>query len=114
MKFRYLASVVLSMSVLSIAFAADEGEAIFKDNGCDACHAVAKKSAGPSIREIVAKYAGDENAQAKLEKKVRAGGYGSFGTTSMPPIIEPVTDTEIKVMVGWILSQKPDTHHAYE
>jgi cytochrome c len=114
MKFRYFVAVVLSMSVLSAAFASEEGELIFRDNGCDACHAVARKSAGPSIREIVAKYAGDKHAQIWLEKKVRMGGSGSFGTTSMPPIIEPVTDKEIRVVVGWILGHKLDAQRAYD
>lgn len=107
MKFRYLAAIIVTMSVLPPAFASERGEVVFKHNGCDACHAVAKKSAGPSIKQIVAKYAGDEHAQTWLQEKVRRGGSGSFGTTSMPPIIEP-TDGEIRAMVGWILSQKLD------
>lgn len=113
MNFRYYAAVALSMTVLSTASASEVGEVVFKDNGCHACHDVAKKSAGPSIREIVTKYAGDKRAQVRLEKKVRMGGSGSFGTTSMPPIIDP-TDNEIRAMVGWILSQSQDTQRAYD
>lgn len=114
LKFRYFAAVVVSLAVSSTAFAAGEGEVIFNDNGCNSCHAVAKKSVGPSIREIVTKYAGDKQAQVRLEEKVRRGGAGSFGTTSMPPIIEPVSDGEIKSVVGWILSQKLEQHHSYD
>lgn len=114
MNFRFFIAIALSMTALSTAFASEEGEAIFKDNGCHACHDVARKSAGPSIKEIVSKYSGDRHAQVRLEKKVRRGGSGSFGTTSMPPIIEPVTDNEIKVMVSWMLSQKLDSQRAYD
>lgn len=109
---RYFAAVVVFLAVVPSAFASDKGEAIFNENGCNSCHAVAKKSAGPSIREIVTKYAGDKQAQVWLEEKVRRGGSGSFGGTIMPPIIEPVSDVEIKIVVGWILSQKLDPLHS--
>jgi len=113
MKLLYFVAAILSISASFATFASEQGEAIFKENGCDACHAAARKSAGPSIKEIVAKYAGNKHAQVWLEKKVRKGGSGSFGSTSMPPIIEP-TNSEIKVVVGWILSQKLDAQHAYD
>lgn len=111
LKFGYLAAVVASLSVFSTAQAAEIGEVIFYDNGCNSCHDMKKKSAGPSISEIVIKYAGDNRAQTWLEEKVRRGGSGSFGTTTMPPIIEPVTDEEIKIVVDWILGQKLEIPH---
>jgi len=113
LKYRYLAAVIVSLAVTPAAFASDRGEAIFIENGCNSCHAVVKKSAGPSIMEIVTKYAGDKQAQIWLEEKVRRGGSGSFGATTMPPIIEPVSDNEIRVVVGWILSQKLDSFQSY-
>jgi len=114
LKSAYLAAIVVSLSVFSTAFAAENGEIIFHDNGCNSCHYVEEKSAGPSISEIITKYAGDQRAQAWLEEKVRRGGSGSFGTTNMPPIIEPVTDEEIEIVVEWILSQKLEPHRSFD
>ena len=110
----YLAAAVVSLFTFSTALAAETGEVIFHENGCNSCHEVIKKSAGPSISEIITKYAGDRQAQAWLEEKVRRGGSGSFGTTNMPPIIEPVTDKEIEIMVEWILSQKPEPNRSFD
>lgn len=114
LKFGHLAAVVVFLSVFSTAFADETGEIIFHENGCNSCHDVKNKSAGPSISEIITKYAGDRQAQAWLEEKVRRGGSGSFGSTNMPPIIEPVTDKEIEIMVEWILSQKLEPGRSFD
>ncbi len=105
MKILYLA-VTAALSVSATAFAASDGEALFKQNNCAACHAAANKSVGPSLKDIAAKYAGDKGAQAKLETKVRNGGVGSFGTMPMPATAKSVSDGDIKTMVAWTLSQK--------
>ena len=106
MKVRYLVAMAAAMSVSVSAFAADGGEALFNKNNCSACHAAAKKSAGPSLADIVAKYKGDKGAQARLEAKVRSGGKDALGSMPMPPTAKSVSDGDIKTMVAWILSQK--------
>ncbi len=106
MKMHYLIAMTAALSVSSAAFAADEGEGLFKKNNCAACHAAAKKTVGPSLADIAAKYKGDKGAQAKLEAKVRSGGKDSFGTMPMPATAKSVSDGDIKTMVTWILSQK--------
>jgi cytochrome c len=106
MKIRYLFAMTAVLSVSATAFAADDGEALFKKNNCAACHAVAKKTVGPSLVDIAAKYKADKGAQATLEAKVRSGGKGSFGAMPMPPTANSVSDGDIKTMVAWVLSQK--------
>jgi len=105
MKSRYLiAAAALALS--ATAYAADNGETAFKKSNCGACHQLDKKSVGPSLKDISAKYAGDKGAQAKLEAKVRNGGSGAFGPMPMPATPKTVADADIKAMVAWILTQK--------
>jgi cytochrome c len=106
MKARYLIAVIASMSISSIALAADDGEALFTKNKCSSCHKLDNKTVGPALKDIAAKYAGDKEAPAKLEKKVRAGGTGVWGTMPMPRTPAAVSDDEIKTMVAWVLSHK--------
>lgn len=104
MKIRYLA-VTAALSVSVTAFAADDGQALFKQHNCGTCHAAVNKSVGPSVTGIAEKYSGDKGAQARLEAKVRKGGSGSFGTLPMPATAKSVSDNDIKTMVTWVLSQ---------
>jgi cytochrome c len=106
MKARYLIAVIASMSISSITLAADDGEALFTKNKCSSCHKLDNKTVGPALKDIAAKYAGDKEAPAKLEKKVRAGGTGVWGTMPMPRTPAAVSDDEIKTMVAWVLSHK--------
>lgn len=106
MKVRNLLALSLALSFSSAAFAAEDGEAIFKKSPCASCHKVDVKLIGPSFKSIASKYAGDGAAQTRLEKKVRSGGSGSFGPMSMPPAPASVSDADIKTIVKWALSQK--------
>lgn len=99
-------AVIAALSVSAAAFAADDGEALFKKDNCGACHAVAKKAVGPALVDIAAKYKGDQGAQARLEAKVRSGGAGTFGPMPMPATAKSVSDGDIRTMVTWILGQK--------
>ncbi|MBI5436807.1 MAG: c-type cytochrome [Nitrosomonadales bacterium] len=72
--------------------------------GCMNCHAVDKKLVGPSYKDVAAKYKGDAGAEAKLIKKVMAGGSGVWGKMPMPANRGKLTDEELKTIVGWILS----------
>ena len=103
MKLHYLVALTAALSFS--AHAADEGEALYKKSGCAACHTVAKKLVGPAYKDVAAKYKGEKDAQAKLEKKVRAGGGGVWGAMAMPPQKTP-SDADISTLVKWVLSQK--------
>lgn len=105
MKVRYIVAMTLGLAV-STSVLANEGETLFKQSGCNACHTLQKKSVGPAFSAIAAKYAGDAGAQAKLEAKVRSGGSGSFGGMPMPPTSSKISDADIKVLVSFALSQK--------
>lgn len=106
MKVRYLIAMTAALSVSTAAFAADDGEALFKKSACMSCHSVAKKMVGPAVKDIAAKYAADSGAQAMLEAKVRNGGKGAWGAMAMPPTPKSVSDESIKTIVTWVLTQK--------
>ena len=86
---------------------AGDGEALAKKNNCMMCHSLEGKSTGPTFQNIATKYKTGKDAQAQLEKKVRSGGSGVWGSMPMPPTAKSVSDSDIKSMVQWILSIKP-------
>lgn len=99
-----LAGMVASLTIAGVA-QADDGLALAKKSNCTMCHNVDNKVMGPSFKEVAAKYAGQADAQAKLEAKVRSGGSGSF-SGKMPATAAKVSDADIKAMVSWILALK--------
>lgn len=103
MKIRHL--VTLSAALLFAGNALAD-EALLKKSNCTTCHNMEKKTVGPSLKEIAAKYSGDATAQARLEAKVRNGGSGSFGTMAMMKTGPNVSDADIKALVSWILAIK--------
>jgi len=106
MKIVHLLAMTAALSVSVSAFASDDGADIFRKGGCTNCHKVDKKSVGPAMTAVAAKYAGDAEAQTKLEAKVRSGGKGSFGSMPMPATGKNISDAEISTVVGWALKQK--------
>lgn len=73
--------------------------------GCFACHTKDKKLVGPALKEIAAKYKG-QDVVAKLVDKVRKGGAGSFGPVPMSPNgPDKINDADLKDAVAWILQQ---------
>ena len=50
-------AVIAALSVSTTA--AGDGEVLFKQHNCSACHAVASKSVGPALIDIAARYRGD-------------------------------------------------------
>lgn len=93
-------------SVSPVAFAADDGEALFKKHNCALCHAPDKKVLGPAPKDIADKYRGNNDAQAMLEKKVRNGGGGVWGKIPMPPVAKSISDESIRTIVQWMLAAK--------
>ena len=82
-----------------------QAAAMMKKDGCAACHAIDKKIVGPAYVDVAAKYKGDKNAQAALEKKVKDGGSGVWGPIPMPPNAQ-VPANDIKDLVTWVLALK--------
>lgn len=77
-----------------------------KKFACLACHGVATKVVGPSLREIGQKYKGVAGAEANLLAKLKVGGAGVWGSVPMPPQGN-VSDTTLRTLVQWILAGSP-------
>ena len=61
MKKTFLLAMVAGVLLLPAGISADEGESIFKSNGCGACHKQDTSSGGrPSVKEISTAYHGNE------------------------------------------------------
>ncbi|MFM0325465.1 c-type cytochrome [Caballeronia glebae] len=80
--------------------------AIARSNACMGCHAIDRKLVGPSFQQVAEKYKGDPQASAKLEKKVKSGGAGVWGSIPMPSHPK-MNDADIKTVVSWILAGSP-------
>jgi cytochrome c len=72
---------------------------------CMACHRVDQKVIGPSYKDVALKYAGQNDAVAKLSQKVIKGGAGVWGPVPMPANPQ-VNEAEARQLVQWILSVK--------
>lgn len=105
MKLTHIVTLSAALLLSGQAFA-DAGADLFKKNNCTTCHQQDKKTVGPSLKMIAAKYAGNATAQTTLQAKVRAGGKGSFGSMHMPKTGSNVSDADIATMVTWILATK--------
>lgn len=76
-----LLSVIVIAMVTVPAFA---NSALAEKNGCMACHQLDKKLVGPGFAEVAAKYAGQQDAEAKLIVSIKAGGAGKWGPIPKP------------------------------
>jgi cytochrome c len=94
----------LGLCLTSGSALADDDE-FYKTKNCFACHRVDRNHLGPSFRNVAAKYASDDGAEAALVKRVREGGVGVWGQTPMPPQTQ-VTEAEALTLVRWIRQQK--------
>jgi sulfite dehydrogenase len=83
----------------------DPVQRLLNANACVACHTLDQRVVGPSFREVAAKFAGDGGAAAKLAKKIKDGGAGSWGNVPMPPH-PAIPEADLNQMVGWILQQR--------
>lgn len=112
MRVRFVAAVgvVAAVGIFARVAGAAEvptGLVVARGNACLGCHAVDRKLVGPSFHQIAAKYKGDPQAVAKLEKKVRDGGSGVWGVIPMPSHPR-MTDGEIQTVVKWVLAGAPE------
>jgi cytochrome c len=93
----------LGLSLLSGAALANADLA--KAKNCLACHAADKKVVGPSYKDVAAKYASDKDAVAKLAKKIREGGVGTWGQIPMPANPQ-VSEAEAQTLAKWVMTTK--------
>ena len=88
----------------SSAARAEDGAKVAAKYNCLACHAVDHKIVGPAYRDVANKYRGQPGIEAKLMKKVKEGGGGTWGTISMPAQV--IGDEDLRIIVKWVLAQK--------
>jgi len=106
MKVRHFLAMTVALSVSTAALAADKAQTLFKEGNCSNCHHLSDETVGPTLIQIADKYRDDNEAPAKLEKKVRNGGSGSWGVMPMPGTRQSISNEDIKILVKWILEQK--------
>ena len=99
---KFVFAVLFALGVL-ISGSAAASEKLAQSSGCMTCHAIDKKTIGPSYKDIAAKYRNDKSAEANLVNKVKAGGSGVWGPTPMPPNAH-VKEDDIKAIVTWTLA----------
>lgn len=78
---------------------------MLKKFNCMACHAIDQKRFGPPLKDVAAKYDGDNGAVAVLAKKIQVGGTGVWGQLPMPAQPQ-VSDADAKTLAEYILSLK--------
>lgn len=79
------------------------GKNMMLSNDCKTCHKVNEKSIGPAFEWVAKKYEKDPDAENHLVQKVRNGGSGVWGETSMPAH-PSLKDEDLKLIIGWIRS----------
>ncbi|HRQ04534.1 MAG TPA: c-type cytochrome [Nitrosomonas halophila] len=92
-------------SALLVAGFAQADAELAKKSNCTACHQMDVKTVGPALKDIAAKYAGEEGAADKLAGKIKNGSSGAWGQIPMPPNVN-VSEENAKVLAEWILSLK--------
>ena len=84
-------------ATLMMAGTALAQEDLAKANGCLNCHAVDTKKAGPSFKDIAAKYKGKADAEATLVKAI-SEGKGHPASKAKPE--------DLSKIVKWVLATK--------
>jgi len=102
--FTIAATASVLLSAPAVSGAVTDATPLAAKYNCQSCHAVDSKLVGPAYKDVAAKYAGDPDAPAKLEQKVKSGGSGVWGAIPMPP--NNVPDADLKTLVEWILAAK--------
>lgn len=100
---KLLFSLSLAAGVLGAApLQAQDGQALFSSKPCVACHTVDSQLVGPALKEVAARYAGQEGAVDVLAASIKNGVSGKWGSGAMPP--NPVTEEEARTLAEWVLS----------
>ena len=100
MKRLFILSLLMAAPLAALA-----SPELAKAKNCMACHAVSVKMAGPSFKDVAAKYADQKDAEDKLVVKVQKGSSGVWGSMPMPANPQ-VSEAEAHTLVKWVLAQK--------
>ncbi len=96
---------ILFAALFAVSGHASAQEDLAKRKNCTACHAVDKKVVGPAFKDVAAKYAAQDGADAALTAKITKGSTGVWGPIPMPPNPQ-VSDAEALQLSKWILTLK--------
>lgn len=100
---RVMMTVAAMLAASVVSAQADDATLLFKKYKCTTCHAASSKPSGaPSYDEMMKKYAGNAGAGAQLVKSIKQGSGGVWGMMRMPAHPK-IPDTDIEMMVAWIL-----------
>jgi cytochrome c len=103
---RVIAACVLSCWA-QLCFGAELSDAqarqFLNDKGCNACHGIDEVRIGPPLKNVAARYRGQEGELDRLVRKIRLGGAGSWGV--VPMISYPALSLEeSEAITRWILA----------
>jgi cytochrome c len=98
-----LVAAWVTASLIAPASPTFANPALAQKSGCMACHQLEKKLVGPGLKEVATKYAGAQDAEAKLINSIKNGGAGKWGPVPMPASSH-VTDGDIKTLAAWVLT----------
>jgi cytochrome c len=98
-----------ALSLLGTSSFAYDGEALVKQNQCNACHALSDMDMriGPPFPAVALHYPNaDKETIRKLATKIIEGGAGAWGV--VPMVAHPqISPTVAEQMVRWVLKQAP-------
>lgn len=69
-------------------------QALAQSQGCLACHDTTKKTVGPSVKNLAARYKGQANVVDAIAARLKAG-------KGHPPV--ETSEAELKAILGWML-----------
>jgi cytochrome c len=78
---------------------------VLDKNACLACHGMATKLVGPSLKDIAARYKTQNGALALLSGKIKNGGQGVWGTIPMPA--QALSLDEASQIAKWLMGGMP-------
>jgi len=80
------------------------GYTLINNSDCKACHTVDKVSIGPSYMAVSHRYKSQDDAVAKLSKKIITGGGGNWGKEHVMSAHPQLSSQDAEEMVRYILS----------
>jgi cytochrome c len=93
---------LIAAALMALAASVQADLALAEKSTCLNCHALEKKSVGPSFTAIAAKYRSQPEAALLLRSKVEKGGQGVWGAVPMPAMAYLPKD-DVQAIVNWIV-----------
>lgn len=101
---RLMLPLIIAGTLITPPLALADGQALFNSKPCVACHAVDSKLVGPALKDVAARYRGEEGALETLAGHIKNGVSGLWGPIPMPA--NQVTDEQATELAEWVLSLK--------